>query len=223
MSTWAATPSCSRKQAEQDVLGADVVVVQVAGLFHRVFDDLLGPRRLRQLAHRDHVRPALDELLDFEADLPQIDVEILEHVGGDAAAFFDQAQQHMLGADVFVVEALRLLVGELHHFPGPVGKSFVHVSLRCKQLADAAEAVICQYALIVCVESNRGSARGRDCFSTDNRPLGQQRFRSKNDRDNERLTPAQNELRAGLPVTHDLLADWTPNRRPAPTAEPEKV
>ena len=32
------------QQAEQDVLGADVVVVQIAGLFHRVFDDLLGPR-----------------------------------------------------------------------------------------------------------------------------------------------------------------------------------
>ena len=32
------------QQAQQDVLGADVVVVQVAGLFHRVFDDLLGPR-----------------------------------------------------------------------------------------------------------------------------------------------------------------------------------
>ena len=108
------------------MLGADVVVVEVAGLFHRVFDDLLGPRRLRQLAHRDHVGSALDELLDFEANLAQIDVEVLQHVGGDAAAFFDQAQQDVLGADVFVVEALRLLIGQLHHLAGPVGKSFVH-------------------------------------------------------------------------------------------------
>jgi hypothetical protein len=45
------------QQAQQDVLGADVVVVQVAGLFHRILDDLLGPRRLRQLAHGDHVGP----------------------------------------------------------------------------------------------------------------------------------------------------------------------
>ncbi len=80
------------QQAEQDVLGADVVVVQVAGLFHRVFDDLLGARGLRQLAHRDHVGSALDELLDLEANLAKIDVEVLEHVGGDAAAFFDEAQ-----------------------------------------------------------------------------------------------------------------------------------
>ena len=117
------------QQAEQDVLGADVVVVQVAGLFHRILDDLLGPRRLRQLAHRDHVGPALDELFDFEADFAQIDVEVLQHVGRDAAAFLDQAQQHVLGADVFVVEALRFLVGQLHDLAGTIGKSFVHVSV----------------------------------------------------------------------------------------------
>ncbi len=117
------------QQAEQNVLGADVVVVQIAGLFHRILDDLLGPRRLRQLAHRDHVGPALDELLDFEANLAQIDVEVLEHIGGDAAAFLDEPEQHVLGADVFVVEALGLLVGQLHHFPGPIRKSFVHASI----------------------------------------------------------------------------------------------
>ena len=29
--------------------------------------------------------PALDELLDLEADLAQVDVEVLQDVGGDAA------------------------------------------------------------------------------------------------------------------------------------------
>jgi hypothetical protein len=38
-----------------------------------------------------------------------------------------------------MIKALRLLIGELHHFPGTVGKSFVHLILRCKQLADPAE------------------------------------------------------------------------------------
>ena len=32
----------------------------------------------------------------------------------------------MFGPDVFMVEALRLLVGELHHLAGPVGEAFVH-------------------------------------------------------------------------------------------------
>src|SRR5205814_1244148 len=59
------------EQAEQNVLGADVVVIQIAGLFHRVLDHLLSPRRLRQLAHGDHLGSALDELLDFQANLAE--------------------------------------------------------------------------------------------------------------------------------------------------------
>jgi hypothetical protein len=102
------------EQAEQQVLGADVVVVEVAGLFDRVFDHLLGPRGLRQLAHGDHVGAALDELLDLQADLAQVDVEVLQHVGPDARSFLDQAEQDVLGADVFVVEPLGL-----PGWPGP--------------------------------------------------------------------------------------------------------
>jgi len=114
------------EQAQEDVLGADVVMVEVAGLFHRVLDDLLGAGRLRELAHRHHVRAALDELLDFHADLPQVDVEVLEHVGGDAAPLLDEAEENVLGADVLVVEPLGLLVGQLHHLASPVCKTLVH-------------------------------------------------------------------------------------------------
>ena len=73
--------------------------------------------------------PDLHELFDFQADLAQIDVEVLENVGGDAGAFFDQAQQDVFGADVFVVEALRFLVGELHHLAGSVRETFIHGTL----------------------------------------------------------------------------------------------
>jgi hypothetical protein len=62
----------------------------------------------------------------LRADLAQVDVEVLQHVGRDAAAFLDQPQQDVLGADVFVVEPLGLLIGQLHHLAGAVGKSFVH-------------------------------------------------------------------------------------------------
>jgi hypothetical protein len=102
------------QQAEQQVLGADVVVVEVAGLFDRVLDDLLGPRRLGQLAHRDHLGAALDELLDLEADLAQVHAEVLEHVGADARAFLDEPEQDVLGADVLVVES-----AGLPGWPGP--------------------------------------------------------------------------------------------------------
>jgi len=65
--------------------------------------------------------PALDELLDFQADLAQIDVEVAQDVGRHAAAFLDQAQQDVFRADVFVIEPLRLLIGQLHDFPRAVG------------------------------------------------------------------------------------------------------
>jgi hypothetical protein len=106
-------------------------MIQVPRFFHRVLDDLLGARSLRELAHGDHVGATLDQLFDLEADLPQIDVEVLEHVRGHAAALFNEAQQNVFRSDVFVVEALRLLVGELHHLSGSVSKSFVHFRLRC--------------------------------------------------------------------------------------------
>ena len=32
----------------------------------------------------------------------------------------------MLGAEVVVAEALRLLVGQLHHLAGTVGEAFIH-------------------------------------------------------------------------------------------------
>ena len=72
-----------------DMFGANVVVVQVAGFFHRIFDDLLGTRCLGQLAHRHHFGPALNQLLHLEADLSQVDVEILQHIRCDATAFLD--------------------------------------------------------------------------------------------------------------------------------------
>src|SRR5207302_5871327 len=69
------------QEAQQQVFRAYVVVVEVARLLDGVFDDLLGPRRLRQLAHRDHIGSQLDKLLDLQADFAQIDVQVFQHVG----------------------------------------------------------------------------------------------------------------------------------------------
>ena len=114
------------EQPEKDVLGADVVVVEVAGLFHRIFDHLLGAWGLRELPHRHHVGAALDELLDFHADFPQVDIEVFQNVGGDAAPLLDEPEENVLRANVLVVESLGLLIGQLHHFPGTVGETLVH-------------------------------------------------------------------------------------------------
>jgi hypothetical protein len=53
----------------------------------------------------------LDQLFDLQADLAQIDLEVLQDVCGNAATFLDEAQQDVFGANVFVVKSLSLLVG----------------------------------------------------------------------------------------------------------------
>src|SRR4051794_26975315 len=101
-------------------------MIQVASLFDRILDDFFGPRGLGKLPHGDHVRPGLDNFFDLVADLAQVDIQVLQDVGGDATALLDQAEQDVFRADVLVVEALGLLVGQLHHLAGTVGEAFIH-------------------------------------------------------------------------------------------------
>ena len=60
----------------------------------------------------DRAIAAADDELDGGADLGQLDVHVLEDARGDALALADQAEQQVLGADVVVVEPLRLVLGK---------------------------------------------------------------------------------------------------------------
>jgi hypothetical protein len=113
-------------QAQEQVLGADVVVPQVRGLLHGQLEHLLRAGREGQLAHRHHRRAGLDDLLDLGADLVQVDRHVLEHVGRDAGALLDEAEQDVLGAEVLVVEPLGLLAGQVHHLLGAVCEAVEH-------------------------------------------------------------------------------------------------
>ncbi len=73
-----------------------------------------------------HVGTGLHDLLDFEADLAEVDVEVLQDAGGDPPSLPDETQQDVLGADVFMIEALSPWFGQLHDLPGSVCESFVH-------------------------------------------------------------------------------------------------
>ena len=55
---------------------------------------------------------------DLGAHLLEVDAEALEHAGGDALALADEAEEQVLGADVVVVEAPRLVDGQLDHLLG---------------------------------------------------------------------------------------------------------
>ena len=92
-------------QAEQQMLGADIVMVQS-----------LAPlrRRTRSPSWRARSDPdpgarpfaVTDDELDRAARLRKLHPEIVQHARGDALALPDQAQQNMLGADIRMVEVL---------------------------------------------------------------------------------------------------------------------
>ena len=114
-------------QAEQDVLGADVVVAELERLAERQLEDLLGPRREGDVAGRRRAALA-DDLLDLLAHGLEGDAERLERLRGDALALVDQPEQDVLGPDVVVIEEASLLLGQHDDPAGPVGEAFEHVS-----------------------------------------------------------------------------------------------
>ena len=109
------------------MLCTNIVVVEIASLFHGVFNDFFCSGRLGKLAHGNHVRTGLDYIFNFQADLTQINAEIFQNAGGNAAAFFDQTQEDMFRSNIFVIETLRFLVGKLHDPASAICKPFVHV------------------------------------------------------------------------------------------------
>ena len=106
-------------QAEQQVLGADVVVAQAARFVDGQLDDALGARGQADFAD-DRAIAAADDELDGGADLGQLDVHVLEHARGDTLALTDEAEQQVLGADVVVVEPLRFVLSKRQDLPRAV-------------------------------------------------------------------------------------------------------
>ena len=118
-------PFALTDEAEQDVLGADVVVTELQRLAQRQLEHVLGaPRELEVAAGR---RSALtDDLLDLAADRLERDAQRLEGGGRHALPLVDETEKEVLGADLPVVQTGRLFLGEDHGPPGSVGEPFEH-------------------------------------------------------------------------------------------------
>src|SRR6185437_15418725 len=94
----------------QQVLGPDVAVAQVTGFAHGQLEHLLGARCIGKIgAGRGCGLTLLYRLLDFLLNLVEVDTEVLKDGGSDSLTFTDEAEQYVLGADVFVMEARGLL------------------------------------------------------------------------------------------------------------------
>ena len=99
------------EEAEEQVLGADVVMAHPAGLLEGNLDDLLDPRGWDDLLDDDPF-VAAENGLDRLADLADLDAQVTENLGREALTLAQQSQQKMLRPDIAVVRPFGLLLRE---------------------------------------------------------------------------------------------------------------
>jgi hypothetical protein len=114
-------------EAEQDVLGPDVVVPELERLTERQLEDLLGPWSEGDVTGRGRLTLA-DDLLDLRSHGLQGDAQRLKRLGGDAFTLVNQAEQDVLGPDVVVIEEPGFLLGEHDDTSCSVGKALKHAN-----------------------------------------------------------------------------------------------
>ena len=112
-------------QAEQQELGADVLVAHLEALAQRQLEHLLRARRKRDVPG-DGLRAVADNFDDLAAHVIEIDAHLLERLRGDALAFLNQAEQDVLRAHVIVVELARFFLRQHDHAPCSVRKPLEH-------------------------------------------------------------------------------------------------
>ena len=97
---------------EQQVLGADVVVPELARLLDAELEDTLGLGGERHLTEGQRLGESGQGPLDLRLDRLELEPEPLEHRGRDALAVPDQPEQDVLGSDEVVAETARLFPGQ---------------------------------------------------------------------------------------------------------------
>ena len=105
------------QQAEQQVLGADVVMAHLAGFVDGQLNDALGAGGQPGTGGGDLFAGA-DDVFHRGAHLGQADAHVYEHAGGHAFLLLNQAQQDVLGAYVVVVEALGFFLSQAEDAAG---------------------------------------------------------------------------------------------------------
>ena len=110
---------------EQDVLGADVVVVQLQGLAERELEGLLRARGERDMP-ADRPGPGADNGPDLFAGALKRHPEALEGAEREPVGLAEEAEQHVLGADVVVLQSPGFLLGKHDSVPGAVSESLKH-------------------------------------------------------------------------------------------------
>jgi hypothetical protein len=113
-------------EAEQQMLGADVVIPQAQRLAQRELKHPFGARRERDLTRGGSLARSDDLHPHLIAHCLDGDVKRTKDASGDALFFTQQAEQKVLGADVVMVKCPRLFLGQDDHQAGALGKSLKH-------------------------------------------------------------------------------------------------
>ena len=113
------------EQAQQDVFGADVGMVEGLGFLGGEREDFFDARRVGDVADHFLIGAGADLLLDLHADGFEVEAHFLEHVDGDALAQLDQAEQKVFGADEVVIKPIGFLPRQREHLLR-AGREIVH-------------------------------------------------------------------------------------------------
>ena len=106
--------------AEQQVLGRDVLVTEPPGLGLGRLDDPPGARSSDQRAALDPGAPGEDRR-ELAAEPGQVDAEAPERLGGDAVVRLDERGEDVLGVEDRALEPLGASPGRRRSPPGPSG------------------------------------------------------------------------------------------------------
>ncbi len=100
------------EEAEEDVFGADIRVVEGLGFFAGEGEDFFDSGSVRDVASDFCIGAGADLFFDLHANGFEVEAHFLQDIDGDALAEFDQAEKNMFGADVVVVKPVGLFAGE---------------------------------------------------------------------------------------------------------------
>ena len=119
------------QEAQQNMFGADVGMVERLGFFLGERQNLLHTRSVGNIARGFGFRAGAHLFFHRIAHRLQIEAHLLQHVDGHALAEVDQPQQQMLGSHIVVVEPVGFLARQRQHLLGagrevaPVGSAMI--------------------------------------------------------------------------------------------------
>src|SRR6266571_969945 len=89
-------------------------MIKSTSFIHGQLNHLFSAWRQAELAEHNAVATP-NNMLNGLTYLLQFDTQVTQHLSGNAFAFAHQAEQKMLRANVIVVEAMRLFLGQRQH------------------------------------------------------------------------------------------------------------